>query len=115
MRVKLQKAYRDAFGDAYRVYTKVKRDKPEYCPWELVFCTSFKVLKMHEHNRKNGEWSVWSASERGDAYLKEKFGSDDHLYFKNDVELRKFLMGIIPDFIGKDYSGGQVREFEFID
>lgn len=114
MRVKLIKAYDDAFGAAYRVYTKVKRDKPEYCPWELVFCTSFKVLKMYERNRKNGVWSVWSASERGDAYLKEKFGSDEHLYFKNDVELRKFLMGIIPDFIGKDYSGGKEREFEFI-
>ena len=54
-------------------------------------------------------------TEGADKYMKERFGSDEHRYFKSDVELRKFLMQLIPDWIGKDYSGGQEREFEFID
>lgn len=113
MRVKLIKSYRDAFGDAYNVFTKVKRDKPEYYPWERVLTSSFKVLKLD--HAKTGKWSVWSMTEGADKYMKERFGSDEHRYFKSDVELRKFLMQLIPDWIGKDYSGGMVREFEFID
>ncbi len=74
---------------------------------------SFKVLKLD--HAKTGKWAVWSMTEGADKYIKERFGNDEHRYFKSDVELRKFLMQLIPDWIGKDYSGGQVREFEFID
>lgn len=113
MRVKLIKAYRDAFGDAYRVYVKVLRDKPEYDPWERVLTGSFKVLKLD--HAKTGKWSVWSMTEGADKYMKERFGSDETRCFYTKAALCEFLVKIIPDWIGKDYSGGKEREFKFID
>jgi len=36
-----------------------------------------------------------------------------HLRFDDRKTLYKILEEIIPDWIGKDYSGGQEKEFEY--
>lgn len=113
MQIKLESAgYKGSFNTQPKnVLVKVKRDKPEYWPWERVLDIYFDVEKWPKE--LCGGWHVTSRCDEADKYMTEKFGTE-HLRCDNIKTLLGVLEQIIPDWIGKDYSGGQVREFEFI-
>lgn len=114
MTIKLEYAgYRGAFDTRpHNVLVKVKRDKPEYWPWQRVLNIYFHIEKYPAE--LGGGWHLTSWSNKSDKYMTEKFGTE-HLRCDDRRALIKVLKQIIPDWIGKDYSGGQEREFEFID
>lgn len=113
MKIKLESAgYKGAFNtQPYDVLVRVKRDKPEYCPWQRVLDTYFHVEKWPKESGSG--WHLRSWTNESDLYMVDKFGAD-HLEFADKKRLIKVLEQIIPDWIGKDYSGGKEREFEFI-
>lgn len=113
MQIKLENAgYKGAFNtQPYNVLVKVKREKPEYWPWQGVLHVSFHIEKYPAD--LGGGWHIRSWTDESDKYMVEKFGTEN---FRCDDRkgLIKVLEQIIPDWIGKDYSGGQEKEFEFI-
>lgn len=113
MQIKLESAgYKGAFNtQPYNVLVKVKREKPEYWPWQRVLDVYFSIEKYPAE--MCGQWHLASWSDKSDDYMYEKFGAR-HLRFDDRQTLCKILAEIIPDWIGKDYSGGKEREFEFI-
>lgn len=114
MKIKLEFAgYRGAFDTSpYDVLVKVKRDKPEYWPWQRVLDVYFYIEKYPKE--LGGGWHLKSWTDESDKYMIEKFGAE-HLRCDDRKGLIKVLEQIIPDWIGEDYSGGMVRKFEFID
>lgn len=114
MTIKLEYAgYQGAFNTRpHYVLVKVKRDKPEYWPWKRVLYVYFHIEKYPKE--LGGGWHLKSWTDESDLYMIDKFGAD-HLEFADKKGLIKVLEQIIPDWIGKDYSGGMEREFEFID
>lgn len=113
MQIKLENAgYKGSFNtQPYDVLVKVKRDKPEYWPWQRVLGTYFHIEKYPKD--LGGGWHIKSWADTSDKYMVEKFGAE-HLRCDHLKTLLGILEQIIPDWIGKDYSGGQVREFQFI-
>ena len=114
MKIKLEYAgYRGSFDTRpHNVLVKVKRDKPEYWPWQRVLDVYFRIEEYPKD--LGGGWRLMSWTNKSDLYMIDKFGAD-YLEFIDKKRLIKVLEQIIPDWIGKDYSGGQEREFEFID
>ncbi len=113
MQIKLESAgYRGAFNTQPKnVLVKVNRDKPEYYPWERVLDIYFHVEKYPKE--LGGGWHITSWTDKSDKYMVEKFGTE-HVQCDDLKTFLVVLEQIVPDWIGKDYSGGQVREFQFI-
>lgn len=112
MQIKLQNAgYRGPFNTIPKnVLVKVKRDAPEFWPWERVLDVYFHV-EAYPTDLGGGIY-IKSWTDRSDAYMMERFGTTS-LRCENTKSALAALEQIIPDWIGKDYSGGLVRDFVF--
>ena len=114
MEIKFVKCdYKGAFGtQPYNVFVKVRRDKPEYWPWELVLFFDFYIESYPDS--LGGGWYLRSCSDKADDYLKSR-GHGIRKRIETKKELAELIKTIIPDWIGKDYSGGHMRDFVFSD
>jgi len=108
MTIRMNKSYRVAFGYAYTVAVKVKRDNPDFWPWELVL----EQFKIEYLDGFRDPWRIAAWSEDADKYMMTKYG-DAVKHFNTRTEVIKAIKNLIPHFIGKDYSGGKVRDFVF--
>lgn len=68
------KDYKGAFNtQPYNVFVKIKRDKPEYWPWQRVLGVYFHIEKYPKE--LGGGWHIKSWADTSDKYMVEKFGT----------------------------------------
>lgn len=115
MKLKLGKAYRhsyarefgsddkDRYVDAYNVLVKVKKDNPEWNPYEKV-CPCTLHIHYNGHPNKYGHhWSVSGFSNEMDKIMLEEFGDSYKSYEKRE-EMMKDLEKIVARNIPVHYK-----------
>lgn len=113
MKFQLRKSFHGAFGWHYDVFVKVKRESEDYWPWERLDSIYYKVMKYDDKFKGKDRWVLSSQTDKSDKVMRELFGAD-FIVFEDRAELRKAIEKLIPLWIGKDYSGGNLEGKEFV-
>lgn len=124
MEIKLVKSYRHNyfhefgsndttwFVDAFHAEIKVKKENPEFYPWEkFLACT----LHIHYDGRAfaNGNhWSLSAFSDRTEEVMKKLFG-ETFLTFGKRKDLIASIEKMVPFFPLYHYVNGKEIEYEF--
>ena len=124
MIIKLVKSYRhnyfQEFGsndktwylDAYHAEIKVKKENPNWNPWEH-FCYSSLHIHYDGHAFSDGShWSLSSFSDKMDEVMKNVLG-DTYLTFKKKKDLLAAIEKIVPFFPLCYYRNGNEFTYEF--
>lgn len=124
MEIKLVKAYRhnyfaefgsndkNGFLDVFHVEIKVKKENPEFNPWER-FLGSTLHIHYEGHPFANGNhWSLSSFSDRTDEVMKKVFG-ETFLTFGKKKEVIAAIEKIVPHFPMVHYVNGKEIKYEF--
>lgn len=111
MKLKLEKAYRHDYArefgsndkewylDAYNVLVKVKKENPDWNPWEKVCSVT---LHIHYHGDTN-KWSVSGFSDEMDGIMLEELG-DSYKSYSKRAEMMKDLEKIVARQIPVHYK-----------
>lgn len=123
MEIKLVKAYRHnyfaEFGsddkswflDAFHAEIKVKKENPEFYPWEGFLCCTLRI-HYDGHAFANGNhWSLSSFSDRTDEVMKKVFG-ETFLTFGKKKEVIAAIEKIVPFFPLVYYRNGKEFKYE---
>jgi hypothetical protein len=115
MILKLEKAYRHSYArefgsddkdwyvDAYKVLVKVKKDNPEWYPWEKVCPCTLRINYDGHPNRYGHHWSVSGFSEEMDKIMLEEFG-DTYKSYATSKDMMKDLEKIVARNIPVHYK-----------
>ena len=115
MKLKLEKAYRHNYArefgsndkewylDAYNLLVKVKKENPEWYPWE-GFCSC--TLHIHYNGRPNRyghHWSVSGFSDEMDKIMLEELG-DSYKSYATREDMMKDLEKIVARNVPVHYK-----------
>lgn len=115
MKLKFEKAYRhdyarefgsnkkDWYVDAYDVLVKVKKDNPEWYPWEKVCPCTLHIDYDGQPNRYGHHWSVSGFSDEMDKIMLEELGASYKSYATRK-EMMKDLEKIVARKIPVHYK-----------
>ena len=95
MKLKLQKDFRHTYRfaphdyfESYTLHVKVKKENPEWTPWESVCPCSLHIIYDSNENKYGHHWRVSSWSDRMDKQMNELLGSDFKSYPSRKEMLR---------------------------
>lgn len=115
MKLKLEKAYRHSYArefgsddkdwylDAYNVLVKVKKENPEWNPWESVCSCTLHIHYNGRSNKYGHHWSVSGFSDEMDKIMLEELG-DSYKSYATRKDMMKDLEKIVARNIPEHYK-----------